>query len=227
MADKEKLLENIQKMILEGQQYARADTSQAHGYGSFSSHDQYHKIFGWLTTACFAVQSILGQENNIYYKQIKLQLDSLSSYNNGAHVFAGAALEVLRRFYSDASEGLIGNLENKITAENFDDFLSHAQEYFEQEKKMESGVIAGIVFEDTIRKISRKLGIEEEGKALETLINALKTNGHIEKTKASRCKVASSVRGTAAHANWDELDIGAVRDTIALTRELLGEFLER
>ncbi|MDD3019571.1 MAG: hypothetical protein PHX61_01160 [Alphaproteobacteria bacterium] len=225
MIDKNKLLENLEEMILEGKQYASADNN--HEYGSYSTHEQYHKIFGWLTTACFSVNSILGDENHIYYKRIKLQLDALSNYNNAAYVNAGAALNVLMRFQYDLNKGLIDTLESKITAENFDDFLGHAEVYFNEGKKMESGVISGVVFEDTVRKICKKLGIEEKDQKLENLINALKSSGHIEKTKASRCKTAAAVRGSATHANQDDLDINSVRDTIALTRELLGEFLER
>jgi len=47
-------------------------------------------------------------------------------------------------------------LGNKIRAETFDDFLDHAVFYAKKGRKMEAGVIAGVVFEDTIRRIHRE-----------------------------------------------------------------------
>ena len=39
---------------------------------------------------------------------------------------------------------------NSTAAEAFDDFLDHAEAYLHGGRKMEAGVIAGVVFEDTI-----------------------------------------------------------------------------
>ncbi len=224
----EPLISELGELIQIGEQLCLPDSgSDQRGDKYLSSHAQYFKIFGWVIRSYHAVKNLMGFDDNKFCEQIESQLKNLNNFYNHSYVVAGAVLSVLQAVNDLAQKGLLYDLEGKYTSETFDDFLVHAEEYYKHGKKMESGVISGVVFEDTIRKICTKHGIETEGKQLEHLINALKSEGHIEKTKASRCKVASMVRGTAAHANWDELDIGSVRDTIALTRELLGEFLER
>jgi hypothetical protein len=55
----------------------------------------------------------------------------------------------------------------------FDDFLDHEAEYLKHGRKNEAAVIAGIVFEDTIRRICRVLSLTENGAALDTLIPEL------------------------------------------------------
>src|SRR5947209_10589961 len=68
-------------------------------------------------------------------------------------VSAGA---VLKAMLADVEAGLVGDLGNKIRAETFDDFLDHAEAYRSVNKKNEAGVIAGVVFEDAVRRVYRE-----------------------------------------------------------------------
>lgn len=226
MIDLEKIYtEELARLIAEGDNYILSD--RVFQGAAYTSPEKATDAYGWLTASADLLSKLVSDDGNVFVVQFNHLVRNSNYTNQNAHHDCRAALSIMKRLMTAFENGTMGNLKFKFQAETFDDFLSHAEEYLKINKKMESGVIAGIVFEDTIRKIAKKLDIENDGKALETLINALKTGNHIEKTKASRCRVASTVRGTAAHANWDELDIGAVRDTIALTRELLGEFLEK
>ena len=72
-------------------------------------------------------------------------------------------------------------------------------------RKMEAGVIAGVVFEDTVRRIYRnKIADDDKGKELEELINALKRNGVITGQQSKQAKLAAHVRNKATHAQWDQ-----------------------
>jgi hypothetical protein len=66
-------------------------------------------------------------------------------------------------------------------------------------------VIAGIVFEDTVRRICRTLDISEKGVALETLITDLAKRDVLTALKAKR------VRAAAAHLSGAR-QVGRVRD---------------
>jgi hypothetical protein len=48
-------------------------------------------------------------------------------------------------------------------AATFDDFLDHGAEYLKHGRKNEAAVIANIVFEDTIRRIYRVVGMDQKG----------------------------------------------------------------
>src|SRR5260370_1045599 len=73
----------------------------------------------------------------------------------GAVQHVASTAQMLEALLRDIDAGLLGHLGNKIRAETFDDFLEHAESYRHEGKKMEAGVIAGVVFEDTIRGIYR------------------------------------------------------------------------
>ena len=85
-----------------------------------------------------------------------------------------SATAILRGFLTDLEAGLLGDFSNKIRAEAFDNFLDHAEIYRQDGKEMEAGVIAAVVFEDTIRRIYRdKINTDDKDKQLDHLINAL------------------------------------------------------
>jgi hypothetical protein len=106
------------------------------------------------------------------------------------------------------------------------DFLDHGAEYLKHGKKDEAAVIAGIVFEDTIRRICRVLEIPEKGVALETLISELTKRDVLTALKAKRARAAAGLRTSAAHARWEEIQLSDVRPVIEFTRELMAAHLE-
>ena len=144
----------------------------------------------------------------------------------------GSALErvqtishVLPSLLQDIDAGLISSLSNKVRAEVFDDFLDHAVAYQQQKKKNEAGVIAGVVFEDTVRRIySQKIG-DNKGAKLEDIINELAKKDVITGQQSKQAKVAAHVRTKASHAQWDEFDLQGVEATIQITRSFLAEHL--
>jgi hypothetical protein len=112
-----------------------------------------------------------------------------------------------------------------VRAEVFDDFLDHAKHYHREGKKNEAGTIAGVVFEDTIRRLCDKQSITQKGTPLDRLISELSSKGLLTSTKAKRARTAAHVRTKATHAQWDEFELGDVDETIRVTTELV-ELLE-
>jgi len=117
--------------------------------------------------------------------------------------------------------GLLNSIADRTRAQTFDSFLDHAREYLASRQKNEAGVIAGVVFEDTVRRIAITHGIDESGKKLDSIISALAADGVISGVTAKRCRAAAGVRTKATHAQWDEFDIGDVQATVAVTDELV------
>jgi hypothetical protein len=90
---------------------------------------------------------------------------------------------------------------------------------------MQAGVIAGVVFEDTIRRIHRdKIG-DDKGKQLEDVINALATQNVITGLQSKQAKVAAHVRTKATHAQWGEFELSDVESTIQITKRFLADHL--
>ena len=193
-------------------------------------YEEEQAIGGWLTSARHAVEFIVGSSINAYTSQCS----NVSAKYNTADVHGanagskrsecvGEMVSILENLLADVEAGLISSLEDRIRAETFDDFLDHAEQYHKAGRK-ESGVIAGVVFEDAIRRIAQNNEVSLGH--LETTINDLVKKGVITATKAKRAKAAAHVRTKATHAEWNEFDLKDVNETIKFTRELIAAHLD-
>jgi len=183
-------------------------------------NDQHsHDCKAWLASAQNLAHLVLGTSSNSY----KTNIDKICSTDRGLriHDSVGAVASILESLLSDIDNGLISSIENQTKAVVFDDFLDHAKEYAKKNLSKESGVISGVVFEDTLRTICRNNNIEEKGQKLDELISVLSKQEIFNEAKAKRARVAAHVRTKATHAQWDEFDISDVKTTIAFTEELI------
>jgi hypothetical protein len=124
---------------------------------------------GWLTEALNVIELAIPIESHPYRRRIRGIVEGLGAPSQKV----GYIAECLRAFLPDINEGLIGSFGNKVRAETFDDFLDYADDYRQKDEKQAAGVLAGVVFEDTIRRICRDKNITDKGEGLEKLINAL------------------------------------------------------
>lgn len=93
--------------------------------------------------------------------------------------------------------------------------------FIRQVKKIESSVLASIVFEDTLRKISEKYNAANSNESIEVIIDNLTKENAWNSVKAKRLKAYAAVRNKALHANWDEFELRDVGELIKVVRELL------
>jgi hypothetical protein len=171
---------------------------------------------GWVTEALNVIEQAIPIEPNAYRVQAKKV--SLSGDVLGQVAAIGAMLTGL---LADADAGLLADFGNKIRAETFDDFLEHADVYRQEGQKQAAGVLAGVVFEDTIRRICRDKGIDEKGQDIDQLARQMVITGQ----QARQARTAAFVPTQATHAQWDNYDLDGVADTIRITRTLLAEHL--
>jgi hypothetical protein len=126
----------------------------------------------------------------------------------------------------DMRAGLLLSITDQARAETFDDFLDHAEFYVQKNRKNEAGVISGVVFEDSLRRVCRKQDIHEKDVKLDQLISQLTGNGTFTAVKAKRARVAAHVRTKASHAQWDEFEMDDVRAALAFTHEFIASNLD-
>jgi hypothetical protein len=176
---------------------------------------------GWITEAMNIIELAVPIENNSYRRQV-----TKIGEGDGEFIADVASIAaILRGLLPDIDAGLIADFGNTIRAETFDDFLEHADTYLKDGQKQAAGVLAGVVFEDTIRRICRDRGIVEKGEDIDKLISALAKQTAITGQQARQARTAAFVRTQATHAQWDEYDLDGVAATITLTRTLLRDHL--
>ena len=185
---------------------------------------QMQACSAWLTAAQNLVHLICTDPNAPY----RFKADRVASGRHGYMIHAGVGelSAVLTALKTDADLGLLASVADRARAETFDDFLDHAHAYLEDKRKNEAGVIAGVVFEDTVRRVCRKNMIVEKGRPIDELISALSSKGEISGIKAKRARAAAHVRTKATHAQWDEFELEDVRATIEFTREFIVSKLD-
>lgn len=192
-------------------------------YGQVKSEDQAYSCKGWLTSAQNLTHLVVSSPVNPY----RVAVDNICAHDRGYGIYSsvGEVSTILSALLADIERGLLASIENQTKALVFDDFLDHAKEYSAQGMKSEAGVIAGVVFEDTIRSICRMNGLVEKGVKLDQLITDITKVEIINQVKAKRARVAAHVRTKATHAQWDEFDINDVKTTIEFTEELINSKL--
>jgi len=115
------------------------------GNSSFSSTGNY-RIRSCL--ALNVVRLALPDLFQPYRQQIELAM-SIPTVRQKVLTIAA----MLKSMLADVDAGLVATLANAIRAETFDNFLDHAVAYQKESRKTEAGVIAAVVFENTMRKI--------------------------------------------------------------------------
>ncbi|MES9969569.1 MAG: hypothetical protein ABW092_06010 [Candidatus Thiodiazotropha sp.] len=212
----EERIENIFKeLIAQGSQLKFGNE-----HGQVRSDDHAYSCKGWLTSAQNLVHLVVSSPKNPYQASV----DNICSKERGYCIqkSVGEVNVILQSLLNDINNGLLASVENQTKALVFDDFLDHAKAYAKQEMKNEAGVIAGVVFEDTLRNICRNNEIEESGVKLDQLIAELTKLDVISQIKAKRARVAAHVRTKATHAQWEEFELSDVRTTIEFTEELIN-----
>jgi hypothetical protein len=193
-------------------------------YGQIRSEQHRQECIGWLASAQNIVHLVVSNSGNPY----RMSVDKICTSDHGYHTHdsVGEVTVILKSLMKDIELGLIASIEAQTRASVFDDFLHHAKEYAKHKLKNEAGVIAGVVFEDTLRTLCRNAGIEEKDKKLDLLIDELVKAGTLSQVKAKRAKVAAHVRTKATHAQWDEFELEDVDTTIQFTEELVTKNID-
>ncbi len=192
--------------------------------GSAMSDQKCHECAAWLASAQHIVHLVCAEIKTPYLARA----NSIAEKDHGGLINQGVGqlAALLKYLLTDANAGLLSSVADRARAETFDDFLDHADQYIADGRKQESGVIAGVVFEDTLRRICRRLNIDEKDTKLDALISDLANRGELSAVKAKRARVAAHVRTKASHAQWDEFEANDVQATIEFTRELVSSKLD-
>ncbi len=213
------IVARIDDLITESVQLASGDE-----YNQVKSEQQRQKCAAWLVSATNVVQRLCAVPDNAYRRHA----DALMAQDHGYAInqAVGEMAALLMGLVFDAKAGLISSIADRARAEIFDDFLDHADSYATEGRKNEAGVISGVVFEDSLRRLCRKLGEPEKGIKLDDLISSLTKRGELTAIKAKRARVAAHVRTKASHAQWDEFELNDVRATTEFARELIASKLD-
>src|ERR1044072_9545216 len=160
----------IKTLIKEAQELRRGNEG-----GQVMCRQQLARCKAWMHGALNIVRIVCNNPTDINRQRCEHLI--VFSTDSKTHETVGEFSDLLSHLLDEIRLGLISSIANRTRAETFDDFLNHAAEYYKEGRKSESGVIAGVVFEDTIRRICEKFKISEKGLKLDDLISTLAKEG--------------------------------------------------
>lgn len=219
MALEDRVRKRIEDLIRDGDRL-----SDSNEHGQTVDERRRGECSAWLTSAQNVVHIVCQSPASPY----RHKADAIVTSDWGYIIHEGVAelRAVLTNLLWDAEAGLLASVADQARAETFDDFLDHADAYIAESRKNEAGVIGGVVFEDSLRRVCRKHSIAEKGVKLDQLISELTAKGILSAVKAKRARVAAHVRTKASHAQWKEFEVSDIEATIAFTRELIASQLD-
>ena len=170
---------------------------------------------GWVASAENILQIVFPNVSSPY------RMMAIQASGEYASHRVGKLSGVLRAMLVDIDAGVIATVADAARGEIFDDFMDQADYCLKANKVSQAGVLAGVVFEDTVRKLCRKLQIGVVGAKVDVLISDLEKAQVLTPVKAKRARVAADVRTRATHADWEKFEKADVEDTIKIGRELI------
>jgi hypothetical protein len=215
----EKFQNRIEKLITEGLPLTRTDE-----HGAALDERQISESRGWLTASAHVVHLVFGENNSAYRTQLVPLVAENRRWGTPGQVHE--VVSILRYLLEDLRDGMIVSITDATRAETFDNFLDHGKDYLAQSQKPEAGVIVGVVFEDSVRRICDKQGIKQTDIKLDQLITELTKNGTFTQMKAKRARAAAHVRTKATHAQWKEFELSDVQSAVQFTEELILNHIE-
>ena len=215
------LLKRAKELLERGKRHSAAiKRSDKHGANYWYSEDQIPEIRSWLDSV-FNLFRLITTPDMHFHEQVP-EISKDNDLKHGVPYWAVQKLcGNLTSVIEEIELGLLKKAEYIFMASAFDDFLDHADYFHKGGKKMESSVLASIVFEDTLRKIASKYNASSNGESIEVIIDNLTKANAWTSVKAKRIKAYAAVRNKALHANWEEIELRDVGELIKGVRELL------
>jgi hypothetical protein len=176
----------------------------------------------WLTSALHLLELLAPPLSPYRSRATMATINYIGMADNRVDIVCA----VLEALIEDIDAGISPAIGDQVRGEVFGDFLSHAEGYLRANRTAPAGVIAGVVFEDTIRQVCDRHKINQKSVELDQLIIALNKGGHLSDVKAQHARGAAALRTKATHAQWDEFNAADVSATIKFTRDLITELLE-
>jgi hypothetical protein len=191
-------------------------------YADRNTNELRAEAHAWSVSAMAVITVVVKDAMHPYRTQLTLHNLSLSSDVRGT---SSKLLALLKRLKADFEAGILSNLEDRVAAQTFDDLLDHALFYLQHKRKDPAGVLTGVVFEDTVRKMCRRRNIPEDNVPMDKLLSALVDANVITPLERKSATAAAGLRTSATHARWEEFAAADVEEVLRFTRRLIREKL--
>lgn len=211
----ERYAERMKKLIKEGERIA----STALGIIPYIGDSA--KVHSWLASVKNILELTFGDKST--YSIDLNNICKLSSNVKSQDVFLSMK-GLLEGALDDLESGFLVGQEFLIAGEIFDSVLEQAKHLNKAGHKDPAAVLARVVVEDALRRISRKENLDDTKKASD-LNNELKKAGRYGQPRWRRVQALLDIGNAAAHGKFDEYNSDDVKTIIEEVERFLAEEL--
>ena len=174
----------------------------------------------WATSTSQLLTSLFGRESDY-----SLQFQNTFRHAGDYHEMK-SGLGVLTAAWNDYSKGYLFETSGLIRAEVFDDFLELAKHLLEQGYHGPAGVVAGVVLENTLRKLCDKNEVTLSPRPkLDSMNSELAKKGVYNTLVQKRITWLADIRNKAAHGDWSGFTAADVEAMLGQVRNFVTDYL--
>jgi hypothetical protein len=172
--------------------------------------------------SCLNLLKRIFEPESDHYKRF----DKLPSLTSSSSIKKG--MGIIKSAKDEYEKGFLFEMKNLIEAEVFDDFLEQAQCLFNAEYFQAAAVIAGSVFEDGLRQLCVRSGINLSGRPkLDSMNSELAKKGTYNKLWLKKITAIAHIRNKAAHGEWNEFSSSDVKDMLDQVKTFMKTYFPR
>lgn len=186
--------------------------------GSAYQHIEEHLILNWAVKARTLISNACGKDSEHYAsfvtaEEVQSYEDSPMRLRRMAAVFYAAR--------EDFEGGYLNSIRNLVQAELAGNELDQARELLASGYRAAAAVVAGVVLENTLRRLCAKRGLPTGG--MERMNADLAKAGEYNALVQKRVTALAAVRNSAAHGKCDEYTSEDVESMIPEVERLVAD----
>ncbi|HMM51469.1 MAG TPA: DUF4145 domain-containing protein [Burkholderiaceae bacterium] len=170
----------------------------------------------WATSAQSLILAVYGK-GSPHYENFAQAMNSCSGYDHDVLALRGIFLSAK----DDFDGGYVFNVDLRVSGEVFGDFVVLAKQALAEGHKDVAAVLACASLEDALKRFAKAKGLEVEGRGMQDVINALKSNGLISGAQKTLLDSMPRIRNLALHGDWGKLSEPEVSGVIGFVEQFL------
>lgn len=220
MNTKEKIIEHMKALLLEGQNVMHACGWNGREYQYHPADTDYQRL---RTQSLNIIRRACGEKSD-HYLQLKRMAETQGSDTNSYYL--KDCLGILEAAQKDFEAGFMFDLRSLVAAELLGDFIDQADFLLQSGYFHPAASLAGAVLEDVLRKLCAKHNITVPDKTVIDRLNTDLAKADIyDKLVQKRITALADIRNNADHGHFDKFKSDDVEDMIKWVRRFSADYL--
>lgn len=194
---------NIEESIKQRFSELAEQAKKIPSYGHEGRASKPEEFYAWASSALHVIKAVFGKESS-HYTGLTTEISQIDR-NYVDERKLGACIGIFLGAKSDIDGGHIYTVTSAITGELFGDMVALAKSALAEGNHTVACVLACAALEDALKRYATSCELDVEGKTMEQVVNALKSQGLVSGAQKALLSALPKVRNYAMHADWNNL----------------------